>query len=122
MKTIIIRSASIFTIPLGLALFNAVFSTAVYAQSQELPNTSTQQQSSFSRSACDSVPPAQPTGGATSLRLQVLQQCYKNTPRGAIQSAAGGCELPAARPTGGATVTRMQMLQECNRKMLQGSK
>ncbi len=79
MKKIIIRSASIFAIPLGLVLSNTTFSPAVYAQSQELPNTNTQKNSS-NNSVCDSVPPARPTGGATSIRLQVLQQCYKNTP------------------------------------------
>lgn len=120
MKTIIIRSVSIFAIPFGLTMLSAAFIPGAYAQSQELPNT--QQQSSFSSSACNSVPPARPTGGATSTRLQVLQQCYKNTPKGTIQSATGVCDLPPARPTGGATVTRLQVLQECYRKMSQRSK
>jgi|GEM_PF-5644201 len=72
---------------------------------------------SHSRSSvCDSVPSARPTGGATSIRLQVLQQCYKNTPPSTIQSAVGGCELTPARPTGGATLARLQILQECFRK------
>lgn len=122
MKTIIIRSVSIFAIPFGLTMLSAAFIPGAYAQSQEFPNTNTQQQSNFSSSACNSVPPARPTGGATSTRLQVLQQCYKNTPKGTIQSATGVCDLPPARPTGGATVTRLQVLQECYRKMSQGSK
>lgn len=122
MKTIIIRSASIFAIPFGLAVLSNAFSSSVYAQSQEFTNTNTQQQSSFSNSACNSIPPARPTGGATSTRLQVLQQCYKKTPRGTIQSAAGVCDLPPARPTGGATLRRLEALQECYRKMSQGSK
>ncbi|BDA73969.1 hypothetical protein CAL7716_081350 [Calothrix sp. PCC 7716] len=122
MKTIIIRSVSIFAIPFGLAVLSNAFSSSVYAQSQEFPNTNTQQQNSFSNSACNSVPPARPTGGATSTRLQVLQQCYKNTPRGTIQSTAGVCDLPPARPTGGATLRRLEALQECYRKMSQGSK
>ena len=121
MKTLVVRGTSIFVIPLGLALFSAIFNAAVYAQSQELPNSNTQQSDSNSI-VCNSIPAAKPTGGATSIRLKVLQQCYKNTPRGTIQSATVSCELPPARPTGGATLTRLQILQECDRKMSQGSR
>ncbi|BAZ18196.1 hypothetical protein NIES4071_100810 (plasmid) [Calothrix sp. NIES-4071] len=112
----------IYATAFTLTMFNAAFSTVVYAQSQESPNTNIQQQSSSNSSVCNSVPSARPTGGATSTRLQVLQQCYKNTPRGTIQSAAEVCDLPPARPTGGATVTRLQVFEECYRKMSQGSK
>ncbi|BDA76173.1 hypothetical protein CAL7716_103390 (plasmid) [Calothrix sp. PCC 7716] len=82
MKTIIIRSVSIFAISFGLTMFSAAFIPGAYAQSQEFPNTNTQQQSNFSSSACNSVPPARPTGAATLRRLEALQECYRKMLQG----------------------------------------
>lgn len=96
------------------AAFTLVIASIVPSAWAKSPNDA--KVSHFGSSVCDSIPSARPTGGATSIRLQVLQQCYKNTPPSTIQSVIEGCELSPARPTGGATLARLKILQECFRK------
>ncbi|KYC34862.1 hypothetical protein WA1_49990 [Scytonema hofmannii PCC 7110] len=120
MKALVIRTAFILTIPLDIALFQVSVSSFAYAKDVNQSNTS----------ACESIPPARPTGGASSTRLQTMQQCYKrfqqSTPTGATNqttigiprqvdgSKTGDCVIPPARPAGGAIMERLQALQRCN--------
>ncbi len=70
--------------------------------------------------ACENIPPARPTGGASLARLQALQECYKGLPQGKVQqfSRTGACaNIPPAEPTGGATSARLQALQRCYKEM-----
>ncbi|GAA6620382.1 hypothetical protein [Scytonema sp. NUACC26] len=60
MKALIILTAFILTIPLGIALFQVSVSSFAYAKEVNQSNTL----------ACESIPPARPTGGASSTRLQ----------------------------------------------------
>ncbi|MBD2605776.1 hypothetical protein H6G81_14925 [Scytonema hofmannii FACHB-248] len=86
-----------------------------------LGSTAFAQENRSNTSICNSIPPARPTGGATAVRLQALEQCYKGLPQGTIQSSITGvCAfVPPARPTGGATVARLEALQRCDKELSQ---
>lgn len=113
MKTLIIRTASILAIPLGIALLDASLASTAYGQQDALRR----------KQVCESIPPARPTGGATLKRMQALQECYKQISQDTTQSSVkegstqfntGGCQIPPARPTGGATLTRLEAMQQCH--------
>ncbi|RAM50013.1 MAG: hypothetical protein C6Y22_19685 [Hapalosiphonaceae cyanobacterium JJU2] len=111
MKTLVIRTTSILTIPLGIALLQVSLGSAVYANADILKT-----------GACENIPLARPTGGASLARLQALQECYKGLPQDTVQqsSSTGICaNIPLAEPTGGATSARLQALQQCNKEMSQ---
>lgn len=111
MKTLIIRTASLLAIPLSIALLNVSLGSTAYGQ-----------QDASKKQACESIPAARPSGGATLERMRALQECYKNLPQSPIQSSVrkdsvqsntGGCQISPARPTGGATVLRLERTQQC---------
>ncbi|YAF96824.1 MAG: hypothetical protein AB3A66_03885 [Nodularia sp. CChRGM 3473] len=111
MKTLIIRTASLLAIPLGIAVLNVSLSSTAYGQ-----------QDASKKQVCKSISPARPTGGATLQRMQALQECYKNIPQNPIQSSVkedsaqsntGGCQITPARPTGGGTMLRLEAIQRC---------
>ncbi|MDM9384572.1 hypothetical protein QUB80_28290 [Chlorogloeopsis sp. ULAP01] len=105
MKTLIIRTASILVIPLGMILLQISLGSAAYANAD-----------TSKTGACENIPPARPTGGASLVRLLALQECYKTLPQSTVQqsSSTGACgNIPPARPTGGATLTRLLALQQC---------
>ncbi|WP_337884473.1 hypothetical protein [Fischerella thermalis] len=113
MKTLVIRTASILAIPLGIALLQVSLGSAVYANAD-----------TSKTGACENIPPARPTGGATLARLQALQECYKGLPQGTVtveqSSSTRTCaNIYPARPTGGATSARLQALQRCYRETSQ---
>ncbi|NMF61670.1 hypothetical protein DP113_33245 (plasmid) [Brasilonema octagenarum UFV-E1] len=120
MKTLIIRATSILAIPLGIALLHTSSGSTAYGSVSE-----------STVKACESIPPARPTGGATAARLQVLQQCnnrlQQSTPttestgqptteksQNMNKSNTRGCAIPPARPTGGGTTERLQAIQQCS--------
>jgi hypothetical protein len=108
MKILVIRTASILAIPLGIALLHLSFSAA-YANAD-----------TSKTGACENIPPARPTGGASLARLQALQECYKGLPQGTVQqsSKTEACaNISPAQPTGGATSARLQALQRCYKEI-----
>ena len=107
MKKLFITTAFVLAIP-AVSFANASFSSAAYANADN----------SNKKEVCQFTPTAEPSGGATMQRLQVMQKCETGVT--AVQqltqiSNTGGCKfVPIARPSGGATRQRFQAMQKCN--------
>ncbi len=109
MKTLIIGTAFILAMSTTSNAY-ASFDSAAYGKADGL-NTG----------ACQSIPPARPSGGATMQRIQAMQRCNIGVRQFPKQSNTvdglntGACQsIPSARPSGGATMQRIQAMQRCN--------